>query len=121
MGKRIEITEGDEPVIRRDQHQNALGGVRNPLTDVPTATLSGEPPEGATIADLADGKGDLCILFGKTIPFDQATLVALYGTADNYLQKFRTSARELVTAGFLLQPDADKLIAEAEANRGLFP
>lgn len=120
-GERIEVTEGDDVVIERDEHQNAVGGVRNPLTDVPTATLSGEPPEGATVADLADGKGDLCILFGKTVPFDQTTLVALYGTADNYVQQFRASAQEQVAAGFLLQPDADELITEAEANRALFP
>ena len=120
-GDRIEVTEGDEPVIMRDDHQNAIGGVRNPLTDLPTATLSGEPPVGATVADLAGGSGDLCILFGKTVPFDQATLVELYGTADNYVERFRASADELVAAGFLLQPDADALIAEAETNRALFP
>lgn len=120
-GKRIEVTEGDQVAIVRDGDQNALGGVRNPLTDVPTATLSGEPPEGATVADLAGGNGDLCILFGKTIPFDQATLVERYGTADDYLKQFRASADELVAARFLLQSDADALIAEAETNRALFP
>lgn len=120
-GERLAIADGDEVVIMRDEHGNAIGGVRNPLTDVPTATLSGDPPEGATVADLAGGSGDLCILFGTTVPFDQALLVELYGTADNYVQQFRASADELVAAGFLLQPDADELIAEAEANRALFP
>lgn len=120
-GERLEVTGGDEPAIVRDEHQNAIGGVRNPLTDVPTATLSGDPPAGTSIADLAGGKADLCILFGRTDPFDQATLVARYGTADTYVQQFRTSADTLVAAGFLLRPDADELVAEAEANRALFP
>ena len=122
QGERIETTDdGDGVVIVRDEHENAIGGVRNPLVDVPTATLSGEPPAGTSIEDLADGGGDLCILFGTTVPFDQETLVELYGTADDYVEQFRASAEEAVAAGFLLQPDADELIAEAEANRSLFP
>jgi hypothetical protein len=120
-GERLETRGDDDVVIVRDEHGNALGGVRNPLTDVPTATLSGDPPDGATIADLAGGKGDLCILFGSTVPFDQATLVARYGTADEYVRRFRASAAELVAARYLLQADADELIAEAEANQSLFP
>ena len=50
--------------------------------------------------------------------FDQAKL---YGTADEYVAAFRTSADEEVAAGFLLRPDADALIADAEANRTSFP
>src|SRR5690606_24181659 len=120
-GERIEVAEGDDVAITRDEHQNAVGGVRNPLTDVPTATLSGDPPGGASIDDLAEGQAGLCVLFGSTIPFDQATLVELYGTADDYVRRFRAAADEAVAAGFLLPPDAEALIAEAEANRALFP
>jgi hypothetical protein len=119
-GQRIELVEGDEVVIARDEHEIAIGGVRNPLVDVPVATLSGEPPEETSIEDLASGEGGVCTLFGRTVPFDQATLVELYRTADRYLEAFRASADEAVAAGFLLQPDADELIAEAEANSELF-
>jgi Alpha/beta hydrolase domain len=63
---------------------------------------------------------EICALFGQTIPYDRAKLVDLYGNADNYVAKFRASADKEVTAGFLLRPDADALIAEAEANRALF-
>jgi hypothetical protein len=114
-GARIELADGDDVVIRRADDGLALGGVRNPLTDVPVATVSGDPPEGTSLAD-----GDTCALFGSTTPFDQATLVARYGTADQYVDQFRASAADLVAAGFLLQPDADALVAEAEANRPLF-
>lgn len=119
-GEPIELTDDEDTTIARDEDGNALGGVRNPLVDVPVATLTGDPPDGATIEDLADGGGDVCVLFGSTEPFDRATLVERYGTADDYLDAFRASAEAAVEAGYLLPHDADELIAEAEANRPLF-
>lgn len=104
-------------VIERDERGTARGGIRNPLTAVPLATLSGDPdPNGPN----GEPAADLCGLFGSTEPFDQKVLVDLYGTAEGYLDRFRASAAEQVQAGFLLQPDADSLIAEAERNRALF-
>jgi hypothetical protein len=123
-GTRLELVdeegegEGNDIVIARGDHDIALGGVRNPLVDVPVATLTGDPPGSA--ADLAASGAGICALFGQTVPFDQATLVDLYGTADEYLAAFRASADEAVAGGYLLQGDADQLIAEAEANRALF-
>ena len=43
--ERIELEDGDEVVIARDEHQIAIGGVRTPLVDVPVAAPTGEPPE----------------------------------------------------------------------------
>jgi len=120
QGEPIELEDGDEVAIARDDTGMALGGVRNPLVDVPVAVVTGDPPDGATIDDLASGDGDLCILFGATTPLDQASLVARYGTADAYVTAFRASADAAVASGFLLRPDADALIAEAEQNRALF-
>lgn len=119
-GPRLAMSDDDQLVIDRDEHGNALGGIRNPLVDAPVATLSGEPPAGGSVEDLVDD-GDICMLFGSTTPFDQETLVDLYGTADGYVEQFRASSADQVELGFLLQPDADALIAEAEANRSLFP
>jgi hypothetical protein len=113
-------TVNGQVAIARDINGNALGGVRNPLVDAPIAAYSGEPPHGMTAADLAKAGGTICLLFGKTQMFDRSQLVKLYGTADNYVAKFRAAANKDVAAGFLLQPDADALIAEAEANRALF-
>jgi hypothetical protein len=117
-GTRIELAEGDDVTIARADDGIALGGVRNPLVDVPVATMSGDPP-AATVEELRDG-GGICALFGTTTPFDRPTLLDRYGSADNYVQQFRASADEAVAAGFLLRPDADELITEAEANRALF-
>lgn len=119
-GERLELVEGDEVALARDERQIALGGVRNPLVDVPVAAYIGDPPGGGGIGELVAGGGGICLLFGQTIPFDQPTLVALHGTADQYVAAFRASAADAVADGYLLQPDADQLIAEAEANRALF-
>jgi len=118
--EQIELEDGDEVVIDRDEHQIAIGGVRTPLVDVPVAAPTGEPPSDALAASQAEGELDICLLFGTTIPFDQATLVELYGTFDNYLQEFQASAAAAVSAGFLVQGDADQLIAEAQLNAPLF-
>ncbi len=112
-GTPLELTDDAEPTIARDEHGIALGGVRHPLVDVPTATLSGDPPGG-------DAGAGVCRLFGTTTALDPATLVQLHGSADDYLAAFRASADAAVAAGHLLRPDADALVAEAEANRPLF-
>jgi len=116
----IDVVDGEEVAIARDDDGNALGGVRNPLVDVPVATLSGDPPGGASIDDVTGDGAGVCVLFGSTVPFDRATLLERYGTADDYVAAFRESAEAAVAAGYLLQPDADELIAEAEENRALF-
>ncbi|HVJ95955.1 MAG TPA: alpha/beta hydrolase domain-containing protein [Acidimicrobiia bacterium] len=116
-GTRIELASEDPAEIARTDDDIALGGVRNPLVDVPVAATTGEPPAGKSNEDVRD---DICLLFGTTTTFDKATLLDRYGSADEYVKQFRASAAKAVAAGFLLQADADKLIAEAEANRKLF-
>lgn len=116
---RIELVEGETVAIARDELGIALGGVRNPLVDVPVAVTSGDPAPGVA-ADRAGGDFDVCALFGQTIPIDADTLLALHGSADDYVAAFTASADAAVEAGFLLRPDADALIAEAEANRARF-
>lgn len=92
-------TEGG--AIVRDQYGNALGGLRLPHIEVPVALLSGE---------------DGLPLSGRTVPFDAATLAALYPDARAYIEAVRDSALAAVSNGFLLPVDADAIIAEAEAN-----
>jgi hypothetical protein len=115
----LEVVAGD-PVatLKRDKDGMALGGIRNPLTDVPVAIVSGEPPKGA-LENLVK-TGDICGLFGSTKQLDKAALIARYGSFDNYLKEFRASAAKAVAAGFLLQPEANSLIAEAQTHRALF-
>jgi hypothetical protein len=119
-GERIEMADGDELVIVRDGNQIAIGGVRTPLVDVPIAAYIGDPPGGGSLEELTGGSSGVCLLFGQTIPFDQAKLLELHGSADAYVEAFTASADQAVDDGFLLRADADLLIAEAEGNRALF-
>lgn len=89
--------------IRRDAHGNALGGVRTPQVDVPIATLSGE----GQVASI------LCLLFGTTVPFDEATLAALYPDAESYVAAFNEATDRALAAGFILEADAALMKAHA--------
>jgi hypothetical protein len=92
----------------RDEHGNALGGVRSPDVDVPNRTLSGDPAMGA-------GAGSFwCFLFGSNTPFTAEKLKSLYPTHDEYVSKVERSAQQLREAGFLLQPEADGFIHDAQ-------
>ncbi|HEV3061319.1 MAG TPA: alpha/beta hydrolase domain-containing protein [Vicinamibacterales bacterium] len=112
----------DGPAIRRDPATGiALGGVRTPLVDVPTRTLSG-------IREPAGG-GGFCRLFGRTdewngdkdpwdggpadpSPTPEPVLSRLYPTKADYTGKFERALNEGIKAGFLLKEDAASLRAE---------
>jgi Alpha/beta hydrolase domain len=94
---RIETTGTDPPVIVRDEHGNAVGGVRTPLVDVPLTTITGNENAG----------GSFCSLFGNTTALDAATVAALYPTHDDYVKKFDASADKTVKAGFWLKPESE--------------
>ncbi len=85
---------------------NALGGVRTPWVDVPTAKLSGLGQSGEGFA----------FLFGTTAVFDASTLAQLYpGGRAEYLAKFKQSLDETVSAGFLLKDDVAEIMDLAAA------
>jgi hypothetical protein len=89
-----------------DEHGNTLGGVRSPAVDVPIATLSGQPA----------ASGDfVCFLFGHTVPFTADELTELYASHDDYVAKVTDAASAAREAGFLLEPEEQALVAEAEA------
>jgi hypothetical protein len=100
---RLDVTSGDPPVVQRDEHGNALGGIRTPLVEAPLSTISSE---GA-------GGGTFCNTFGTTTPFDAATIAALYQSHEAWVAKFDKAADRLRQAGFLTAPDAKNLKAAA--------
>jgi len=110
----IELADPDaaDP-IRRDEHGNALGGVRLPQVEAPTATL-----DGLQNAVAAGGPGgqNFCFLFGHTRPFDASTLRALYPDHATFVDRYVTAVDELERAGFLLTPEADTARAAARAS-----
>lgn len=96
-------------VISRDERGNALGGIRLPEHEVPTATNTGDN----------NGAG-FCVLYGSYEPFDQETLSGLYASQDDYVAAIEKSAAQRVAEGFMLPADAEVAVAAARvAELGL--
>jgi len=97
---------GAPPTLALDANGAALGGVRTPWVDVPTAKLSG----------LGNSGGPFGFLLGTTEPFAAATLARLYpgGEAD-YLNAFDAALAKAIAAGFILKADQAEIRALAAA------
>jgi Alpha/beta hydrolase domain len=93
--------------FRVDPYGNAIGGIRSPWVEVPTAVLSGLGQTGEAFA----------ILFGRTEPFDDNTLSVLYprGKAE-YLERFEASLDTAIAAGFILDEDRMEILGLAAAS-----
>ena len=92
------VTDGSG-VPLRDAHGNAIGGVRDPVVDVPIATYHGD--EG-------------CPLSGVSVPLGAATLKALYPTPGSYPAQVRKAAERDESSGWLLNYDGADLIGRAQ-------
>ncbi len=105
---RLEVSKCPWPFfsILRDEHGNALGGIRTPQVDVPIATLSGEPQLGSLF----------CLLFGNTMPFDDTKLASLYPNREAYVSAFNEATDRAVQERFLLPEDAKLMKAAAAAS-----
>ena len=99
---RIEFA-GDPPAIARDEHGNALGGIRLPHFAAATASHRGASPEG--VPDLT----------GSSNAFPRETLRKLYPDREAYVARFEAAVRDGLDRGFLLPRDAERLRAEAAA------
>ncbi|MEH6586305.1 MAG: alpha/beta hydrolase domain-containing protein [Halioglobus sp.] len=86
-----------------DELGNVLGGVRTPYVDAPAAVLSG----------LGQSGDSFCGLFGTTALFSADQMASLYIDESGYLEAVTAAANNAVAAGFLLQEDADLIIAWA--------
>ena len=103
---RLEVGAGDPPVISRDAHGNALGGIRTPQLDVPIMALSGLGQTGASF----------CRLFGTTVLFDAPTLASLYPSHAAYVSAVNKAAKKAVRQRYVLPPDAKVIKASAAAS-----
>jgi hypothetical protein len=88
------------PVL--DEFGNVKGGLRSPYVDVPTSTWLGSST-GASF----------CFIAGHEVPFDRATLRALYPTHGAYVRAVARNVLELVGDRFLTGADGLNLILEA--------
>ena len=110
-------------VPRVDADGNEMGGVPVVLRDAPLGSYLGWNV-------VADGfhKGKLCNYAGGMVPFAKTkaereangdprlSLEERYKNHEGYVDAVKAAAAKAVSAGFLLQADADKLIAAAAAS-----
>ena len=108
-------------VPKRDGDGNALGGVRLPDIAVPLGTNGGQnAPQTFT-----------CMLVGSFSPFaatkaereragdTRPSIEERYRDRDDYVNRVRAAARDLMARGFLLREDAAVIVQEA-ASSNLF-
>ena len=95
--------EDDPPLFCRDEHGNALGGIRMPELEVPFATYRG------TVV----GAGEMGSMFGSMESFPPEQLRALYPSRDAYLAAYGNAVDRAVEAGYILGIDADDVTAHA--------
>lgn len=88
----------------RDSFGNAEGGMRLAPMEVPVASY----------------QSTACQLGGKTIPFSEAQLLAMYGSHKGYYDKFSAAVAQNVTDGWLLPDDAADLLKRACDSRNRF-
>jgi hypothetical protein len=97
---RVAVEHGGTPQARVvvDRHGNAVGGVRTPFVDVPTATY------------FTSTKGPgLCGNLAHKEDFDWATLNRLYGSPEGYSAKLAASVDQLVEERWLTESDGRRM------------
>jgi hypothetical protein len=114
--------------VRVDSDGNELGGVPVVLRDAPLGTYL-----GWNIVSDGFFKGRICNYAGGMIPFattraerlasgdPRLSLEERYTNHEGYVEAVKRAAAKAVSQGFLLQPDADALIAQAAASNVLRP
>jgi hypothetical protein len=108
-GELIQVVNGGTPQAapKLDSYGNAVGGIRTPYVDVPTATYH---PEGIGDTENPEACGM------SKVPFDHETLLKLYPTHQDYVMKVDSDTDRLVKEGWLLKEDASKIKTEAEGE-----
>jgi hypothetical protein len=113
-------------VPRVDADGNEMAGVASVLHQVPLGTYTGWNTNASGFY-----KGHIRTNTGSFIPFAKTkaerlvsgdprpSLEERYGTHEKYVAQVRAAAERLVRGRYLLQDDADRLIAQAEASKVL--
>jgi len=106
--------ETSNNAIVRDADGNAKGGIQLSQHSVPTAVNRGDNSQAAGAT-----AGQFCMLLGSYEPFNAAKLDRLYPRHDLYVKAVKEATENNLKAGFILKPDAEATIAEAnKANVG---
>jgi hypothetical protein len=86
----------------RDELGLAEGGIQLSQVSVPIARNTGD-----------NTGGSFCVLFGSYVPFDDATLDALYRNHGRYVSAVRAADHDNVRAGYIVTADARANAQEA--------
>lgn len=109
-----------------DEDGNDLGGLRSPEIMVPVGTHTGWNLRRAGFAE-----GDLASLAGSFVPFARTraereangdprrSIEERYESHEAYVSRIAEATQELVSAGFLLEEDAERYVAAAKARNPL--
>jgi hypothetical protein len=103
---RIQLTAATPAAVARDQFGNALGGLRTPFLDAPTATY-------VPFDTARPGGSVFCILDGYNVPFSHATLSTQYESHGDYVERVVRETIRLEREGFWLGPDARDVVDQA--------
>lgn len=106
---RIEVVDG---VVVRDEIGNARGGVRSPWVDVPTVRYINAQP-------IAEGDSIFRPLIGLEVPIPDTKLHEMYGSREEYLERFKAELDRLAAERWLIADYATRLRTE-EAEKQLF-
>jgi hypothetical protein len=110
-------------VVKVDADGNEVAGIKSPLQAAPLGTYT-----GWNVTAAGPLKGQVCGLSGGFIPFARTkaeriasgdlrlSLEERYRSHDDYVQAVRRAASALVQDGYLLQPDADAMLKQADAS-----
>lgn len=109
----------DARPLVRDAHGNAVGGLRSPWLDVPVATYlphSTPKPGACDVPPIAPVNDPAAVAdyIGHRQPLSEPTLRELYGSAGGFAAARARSAQSLCDGGWLLAPEAEQIMRDAE-------
>ncbi len=107
-GDVLEVND-DMSAFVLDDVGNVRGGIRTSYVDAPVAILSGLGQTGESF----------CGLFGTTVLFTPAEMVAMYIDEAGYVAAVTEATNASVAAGFILPEDAEQIIAWAPGQWAL--
>jgi hypothetical protein len=120
----LPVDEGLAVAQQVDPDGNDLGGIRDPEAAVPLATTTGWNFRDPSVGN----PGEISQLLGSYVPFAptraarQATgdprlsLEERYRGADDYLQRVRAAAMDLIRDRYMLEEDLDIVLARARSH-----
>jgi Alpha/beta hydrolase domain len=114
---------GEARPLERDEHGNAVGGVRSPWVDVPVASYY--PHSSTTVSPSSSSPtnsgasrpmlepADIADLMGCMTPFTPDKLRALYGTPENYRRRFDVALERMYEQRWIAEADRERARARA--------